>query len=67
MARTVLLTGCSGFIGWKTAELVLEQGGTVVGIDEMNCYYDVRLKEWRLSQLNVHSNFTFYKHLYAFV
>ena len=61
MGRTVLLTGCAGFIGWKTGELLLSKGDTVVGIDEMNHYYDVRLKEWRLAQLKSHPNFTFYK------
>ena len=61
MGRTVLLTGCAGFIGWKTGELLLNQGDTVVGIDEMNRYYDVRLKEWRLSQLRHRPGFTFYK------
>ncbi len=61
MGKTVLLTGCAGFIGWKTGELLLENGYQVVGIDEMNHYYDVRLKEWRLSQLQRSPNFTFYK------
>ncbi len=56
-----LLTGCAGFIGWKTGELLLEQGHRVMGVDEMNHYYDVRLKEWRLSQLQRHPNFVFYR------
>ena len=56
-----LLTGCAGFIGWKTVELLLSQGNKVVGVDEMNHYYDVRLKEWRLSQLQSRSNFTFFQ------
>ncbi len=61
MGKTVLLTGCAGFIGWKTAELLLDQGFEVVGIDDLNRYYDVRLKEWRLSRLQSHGGFTFYK------
>jgi len=59
--KSILLTGCSGFIGYKTAELLLQQGVNVVGIDNMNDYYDVRIKEWRLNQLKKNSNFIFYK------
>ncbi len=61
MAKRILLTGCAGFIGWKTSELLLDRGDLVVGIDEMNSYYDVKLKEWRLSQLLSNPNFTFYR------
>lgn len=55
----VLLTGCAGFIGWKVAELLLAEGYTVVGIDNLNDAYDVRLKEWRLQRLRSHSGFAF--------
>jgi len=48
---TYLLTGVAGFIGSHTAKALLEQGHTVVGIDELNDYYDVRLKDHRLSRL----------------
>ena len=50
-ALSVLLTGCAGFIGWKVAEMLLEQGHTVAGVDNLNDAYDVRLKHWRLAQL----------------
>jgi len=46
-----LVTGCAGFIASRVCELLLEQGHEVVGIDNLNDYYDVRLKDWRLSRL----------------
>lgn len=49
--RTYLVTGVAGFIASRVAEMLLEQGHTVVGIDNLNDYYDVRLKDWRLSRL----------------
>jgi nucleoside-diphosphate-sugar epimerase len=49
--KNVLVTGCAGFIGWKVSEKLLEENVTVVGIDNLNDYYDPRLKEWRLSNL----------------
>ncbi len=58
---TILVTGAAGFIGAKTAELLLRDGHKVVGIDNMNDYYDVRLKKHRLGALNAHHNFSFYK------
>ena len=60
-AKTVLLTGAAGFIGWKTAEILLEKGYRVIGIDNMNKYYDVRLKEWRKRQIEKHPNFKFFE------
>ena len=56
-----LVTGVAGFIASRTAELLLEKGETVVGIDNMNDYYDVRLKEHRLEKLKKHDNFHFHK------
>lgn len=47
----ILLTGAAGFIGWRTAELLLDGGHTVVGIDNFNDYYDIRLKHWRRAEL----------------
>ena len=47
----VLVTGCAGFIGSKVCQMLLEQGHAVVGVDNLNQAYDIRLKEWRLSQL----------------
>ena len=57
----ILLTGCCGFIGFFTAKLLLGKGYQVVGIDNMNNYYDVRLKEWRLERLKEEKNFTFHR------
>jgi UDP-glucuronate 4-epimerase len=57
----ILLTGAAGFIGWKTAQVMLDQGFHVVGIDNMNDYYDVALKEQRLKNLKPNSSFEFTK------
>lgn len=54
-----LVTGCAGFIGWKVTELLLADGHTVVGVDNLNDAYDVRMKKWRLSQLQISSNFQY--------
>ncbi len=59
--KNVLLTGAAGFIGWKTGEFLLERGFNVIGVDNMNSYYDVRLKKWRLNQLKKYENFKFYE------
>ncbi len=59
--KTVLLTGAAGFIGSKTAELLLAKNYHVVGVDNMNDYYDVRLKQHRLKALKGQKNFTFHK------
>jgi nucleoside-diphosphate-sugar epimerase len=58
---TILLTGCAGFIGAKTTELLLKAGHTIVGIDNMNDYYDVRVKEYRLDRIKQYKNFSFIK------
>jgi len=58
MAR-YLVTGAAGFIGSKVAEQLLDRGDTVVGVDNMNDAYDVRLKDWRLAQLEGRDGFTF--------
>ncbi len=57
----VLVTGSAGFIGFHLAKRILGSGGTVVGLDNMNDYYDVRLKEARLAQLEGAPNFRFVK------
>ena len=56
---TVLVTGCAGFIGMHCAERLLARGEHVVGIDNLNAYYDVALKEARLARLQAHPNFQF--------
>lgn len=57
----VLVTGCAGFIGMHTAERLLKRGDEVFGIDNLNDYYDVRLKQDRLEQLTPYPNFHFRK------
>jgi UDP-glucuronate 4-epimerase len=52
----VLLTGVAGFIGYHVAIKLLERGDSVVGVDNLNDYYDVRLKEARLASIQVHPN-----------
>ena len=58
--KTVLLTGAAGFIGYKTAEFLIEKGYNVIGVDNLNDYYDVRLKTYRLEKLKKYENFKFY-------
>jgi len=56
-----LVTGTAGFIGARTTEMLIQDGHTVVGIDNMNDAYDVRMKEFRLKHLQSMNGFTFYK------
>jgi UDP-glucuronate 4-epimerase len=58
---TVIVTGAAGFIGFHVAQRLLDQGAAVVGIDNLNDYYDVRLKQARLARLEAHPRFTFAK------
>jgi UDP-glucuronate 4-epimerase len=57
----VLVTGVAGFIGFHTAIRLLERGERVIGLDNVNDYYDVRLKKARLAQLKPFKEFTFTK------
>ena len=57
----ILVTGAAGFIGMSTALRLLARGDEVVGIDNLNDYYEVALKEARLAQLQPHANFRFIK------
>lgn len=72
----ILVTGAAGFIGWKVCEFLLTKPSlipdvlndrndinalNVIGIDNLNDYYDVRLKQWRLDQLKQFTNFHFHK------
>jgi UDP-glucuronate 4-epimerase len=55
----ILVTGAAGFIGFHTARALLERGDEVVGLDNLNDYYDVSLKQARLDILDAHAAFTF--------
>ncbi len=56
---TILLTGAAGFIGMHAALHLLQQGRTVIGIDNLNDYYDVELKQARLARLQAFDHFHF--------
>lgn len=56
-----LVTGAAGFIGARTTELLIKDGHTVLGVDNMNNAYDPRMKEYRLRKLQAMPEFTFYK------
>jgi UDP-glucuronate 4-epimerase len=56
---TVLVTGAAGFIGFHTARALLDRGERVIGLDNLNSYYDVRLKEARAALLGERAGFTF--------
>ncbi|UYN92433.1 MAG: GDP-mannose 4,6-dehydratase [Anaerolineales bacterium] len=57
---TYLLTGAAGFIAARVAELLLQDGHSVVGVDDLNASYDVRMKQHRLDGLQKHSQFEFH-------
>lgn len=57
----VIVTGAAGFIGSHTSRALLARGETVIGIDNLNDYYDVRLKHARLEHLTRHANFSFHQ------
>jgi UDP-glucuronate 4-epimerase len=60
-APPILVTGAAGFIGFHVARRLLEDGRDVVGTDNLNAYYDPKLKEARLAQLAPYDKFQFYK------
>ncbi|WP_028273554.1 SDR family NAD(P)-dependent oxidoreductase [Atopococcus tabaci] len=56
-----LITGAAGFIGYYLSKQLLEAGKTVIGIDNLNDYYEVKLKETRLTDLEKYNQFAFFK------
>ena len=52
----ILVTGCAGFIGYHLTKALLSQGFDVVGIDNLNDYYDPQLKMDRLDELDIYVN-----------
>ena len=61
--KTYFITGVAGFIGSNLAKRILdeEKEALVIGLDSVNNYYDVKIKEWRLAELNKFNNFKFIK------
>jgi len=57
----MLVTGAAGFIGYHLAKRLCKDGFQVIGIDNLNDYYDVSLKDARLAQLMATENFSFHK------
>ena len=62
-SKPILITGAAGFIGANLSKRLLQDfpGAQIIGLDNVNDYYDVRLKEYRLSELTTYPNFTFIK------
>ncbi|MGE8204716.1 GDP-mannose 4,6-dehydratase [Heyndrickxia sp. NPDC080065] len=60
-SKTYLITGAAGFIGYFLSKKLLEHGCRVIGVDNINDYYDVNLKHTRLDQLKPYDRFTFIK------
>ncbi|GAB4389891.1 MAG: NAD-dependent epimerase [Thermodesulfovibrionales bacterium] len=61
MADSILVTGALGFVGRKTAEALMDKGYRVVGVDNVNDYYDIRLKDYRLRELEKRPGFSFHR------
>ena len=57
----ILITGSAGFIGYHLSKKLLDQGQEIIGLDNINDYYSVQLKEDRIKNLKENSNFKFYK------
>lgn len=59
--RNILVTGSAGFVGFHLCQKLLANGETVIGVDNLNDYYDVNLKQARLEQLFPYDNFKFFQ------
>ncbi|MGP6146551.1 SDR family NAD(P)-dependent oxidoreductase [Jeotgalibaca sp. A122] len=59
--KTILVTGAAGFVGYYLSQSLMKSGYKIIGIDNMNDYYDVHLKEERLSKIQDNPLFTFIK------
>ena len=57
---SILVTGAAGFLGMHVALRLLERGERVIGIDDLNEYYSLELKEARLAELEEHRDFSFH-------
>jgi len=57
----ILVTGAAGFIGYSLCQQLLQRGDTVIGVDNLNDYYSVKLKMDRLEKLQPYKNFEFVK------
>ena len=60
----ILITGVAGFIGSKLAENLLDAGYKIYGIDNLNNYYDVKLKHYRLNYLKKYKKFRIFQNRY---
>jgi UDP-glucuronate 4-epimerase len=61
MSKQILVSGAAGFIGFHLCRRLLDNNCQVIGLDNLNAYYDVGLKKDRLAQINNHDHFTFYQ------
>jgi UDP-glucose 4-epimerase len=59
--KNILITGAAGFIGYHTSKKMCEENNEVIGIDNLNDYYDRKLKNARLTELQKIKNFKFYE------
>ena len=65
MSKSYLVTGAAGFIASQVCRQLIEQGDSVVGVDNLNDDYDIVLKNWRLDQFRNYSNCTNFKFIQA--
>lgn len=61
MSNFILVTGAAGFIGSRTAQILLNNKNKIIGIDNLNDYYNIKIKKFRLSLLKQDKNFIFYE------